>query len=241
MAWNARDFSPIQLLPNMLTTLAICAGLSAIRFASGGAYTLAVQMILLACVLDMLDGRLARALGVDGGLGAELDSLADFLNFGVAPPLILYFWALGDTRSLGWLAVLFYTICCVLRLARFNLQSQEAKESGPVDHFTGLPSPGGALIVLLPMFASFALSDGPTAPVALVVATLVIVGALMISQIPVPTFKKVRIRRENAGFVILGVALLGAAVFTFAWVTLVVLTLTYLGLVAWGLIKGKRV
>nr|WP_249200552.1 phosphatidylcholine/phosphatidylserine synthase [Thetidibacter halocola] len=232
--------SPIQLLPNLLTVLAICAGLSAIRFASAGNYVLAVQLVLIACVLDMLDGRLARALGVDGTLGAELDSLADFLNFGVAPPLILYFWALGETRSLGWLAVLFYTICCVLRLARFNMQVHGNGGAAPAEHFTGLPSPGGAMIVLLPMFVSFALLERPTAPVGIVVTTLVIVGTLMISRIPVPSFKTIRIRRENAGFFLLAGALLGAAVLTFAWITLVALTLTYLGLVAWGLIRRNR-
>jgi CDP-diacylglycerol--serine O-phosphatidyltransferase len=188
----------------------------------------------------MVDGRLARALGVDGALGAELDSLADFLNFGVAPPLILYFWALGEARSLVWLAVLFYTICCVLRLARFNVMAHAQTEAGPAEHFTGLPAPGGALVVLLPMFVSFALSDFARAPVALVVVTLVVVGALMISRVPVPTFKTIRIRRENAGFYLLAAALLGAAALSFAWITLVVLTAGYLGLVAWDMIRRKR-
>ena len=239
-----RDLSLIQLLPNLLTVAAICAGLTAIRFAAAGNYVLAVQLVLAACLLDMLDGRLARALKADGAFGAELDSLADFVNFGVVPPLILYFWALGDTRSLGWLAVLFYAVCCVLRLARFNVQAREDAEGDrpkpAPDHFTGLPAPGGALLVLLPMFFSFALYEHPTAPVAVVVAALVAVGGLMISRIPVRSFKTVRIRREHAPAVLLSIVLLGAAALTFAWVTLVALTLIYLGLVAWGLVRRRH-
>ena len=238
---SRRELSPIQLLPNLLTITAICAGLTAIRFAAAGDYVLAVQLVLAACVLDMLDGRLARALGADGAFGAELDSLADFVNFGVVPPLILFFWALGDTRSLGWLAVLFYAVCCVLRLARFNVQAREGGgDAPPPGYFSGLPAPGGALVVLLPMFVSFALYDRPTAPVAVVVCTLVAVGALMISRIPVWSFKTARIRRENAKFALLAAVLLGAAVLTFAWVTLVALTLGYLGLVVWGSVRRRR-
>ncbi|MGR3540440.1 MAG: CDP-alcohol phosphatidyltransferase family protein [Hasllibacter sp.] len=235
-----RDFSPIQLLPNALTVLAICAGLSAIRFAAAGDYMLAVQLILAACVIDSLDGRLARALKVDGAIGAELDSLADFLNFGVAPPLILYFWALSDLRSLGWLAVLFYAVCCVLRLARFNVAAKAAASSAPPAYFTGLPSPAGALVVLLPMFVAFALYDRPPPPVWTVIAMLLVTGALMVSKVPVWSFKTTRISRESAGPALLAVALLGAAALTFPWPTLVALTLAYLFVVAWGLIALRR-
>jgi CDP-diacylglycerol--serine O-phosphatidyltransferase len=164
------DLALIQLLPNALTITAICAGLSAIRFGVQGNYVLAVQLILLACVLDGLDGRLARLLRSSSPMGAELDSLADFLNFGVAPPLILYFWALQDMRSAAWISVLVYAVCCVVRLARFNVndkaEAEKAKNGDAVGEsgsfFTGIPSPAGALLVLLPMTASFAFHNRPT-------------------------------------------------------------------------------
>ena len=114
----------VQLIPNMLTIAAICAGLSAIRFGIEGNYVLAVQLILAACVLDGLDGRLARLLNSDSKMGAELDSLADFVNFGVAPALVIYFWALQDLRGIAWITVLIYAICCVVRLARFKVNGK---------------------------------------------------------------------------------------------------------------------
>ena len=120
---KATEFALIQLLPNMLTVAAICAGMSAIRFALQGDYTFAVLLIVAAGVLDGLDGRLARMMHVDSKMGAELDSLADFLNFGVAPPLVIYFWALQDMPRAAWISVLIYTVCSVVRLARFNVLS----------------------------------------------------------------------------------------------------------------------
>ncbi len=161
------EFAIFQLLPNMLTIGAICAGLTAIRFGVQGNYLLAVQLILVASVLDGLDGRLARLLGADSKMGAELDSLADFLNFGVAPALIVYFWALQDVRGAGWIAALVYAVCCVVRLARFNVagKSEEAEE-GSGEFFVGVPAPAGALLVMLPMYLSFAFDDARLLPSA---------------------------------------------------------------------------
>src|SRR6056297_3590328 len=164
-----RDKSPaelalIQLLPNMITIAAICAGLTAIRFGFQGDFVRAVQLILAACILDGVDGRLARLLNSDSKMGAELDSLADFLNFGVAPGMLLYVWALDDTRQLGWLAVLVYSVCTVTRLARFNVARKT--ETGPADnaYFIGIPSPAGAMLVMLPMYASFAFDSAQIIP-----------------------------------------------------------------------------
>jgi len=131
----------IQLLPNMLTVAAICAGLSAIRFAVHGDYSLAVRLILVAGVFDGLDGRLARLLRSDSKMGAELDSLADFLNFGVVPPLVLYFWALQDMRNAAWLAVMIYAVCCVMRLARFNVSAKSPDRESEGAFFTGVNRP----------------------------------------------------------------------------------------------------
>ncbi|WP_281973961.1 CDP-diacylglycerol--serine O-phosphatidyltransferase [Ruegeria faecimaris] len=228
------EFALIHLLPNALTITAICAGLSAIRFGVQGNYVLAVQLIIAACVLDGLDGRIARLLSSDSKLGAELDSLADFLNFGVAPPLVLYFWALQDIRSAAWIAVLFFAVCCVMRLARFNVggKSETCDQDGA--YFEGVPAPAGALLVMLPMYLSFAFAEAPLLPSILICLYMVIIGLLLISQIPTWSFKTTRISRENAKFFLIGVAVAGAALLTFAWATLIVLCFGYVGTVAWA-------
>ncbi|TMV38184.1 phosphatidylcholine/phosphatidylserine synthase, partial [Thioclava sp. BHET1] len=142
---------------NLMTVAAICAGLSAIRFAIHGHYELAVQLILVASVLDGLDGRLARMLKSESAIGAELDSLADFLNFGVAPGLLIYLWGFGEFQNQGWVAVVIYAVCCVMRLARFNVGNKSEISDTPKRFFTGVPAPAGAFLALLPLFAAFAL------------------------------------------------------------------------------------
>jgi CDP-diacylglycerol--serine O-phosphatidyltransferase len=151
---SERELPLMSLLPNLITVGAICAGLTAIRFAFQGSFTAAVYLILLACILDGLDGRIARYMKSESQLGAELDSLADFANFGIAPALVIYAWALQDLKRAGWIAVLFFAVCMVMRLARFNADSKsETDDNG--EFFTGVPAPAGAMLVLLPMFLSF--------------------------------------------------------------------------------------
>ncbi|MDF1716648.1 MAG: CDP-diacylglycerol--serine O-phosphatidyltransferase [Antarcticimicrobium sp.] len=229
----------IQLLPNMLTVAAICAGLSAIRFAVHGDYSLAVRLILVAGVFDGLDGRLARLLRSDSKMGAELDSLADFLNFGVVPPLVLYFWALQDMRNAAWLAVMIYAVCCVMRLARFNVSAKSPDRESEGAFFTGVPSPAGALLVLMPMIVSFAFPAAPKLPDAALCVYIVAIGLLLISHIPTWSFKTTRISRENVTFFLVGFALVAAGVLTYGWTTLVVLCLAYVGVVLWALIAKR--
>ena len=231
--------SLIQLIPNMLTITAIGAGLTAIRLGVQGNYEWAVKLILIAAVLDGLDGRIARLLKSDSKMGAELDSFADFMNFGVAPGLILYFWALDDTRSAGWIAVLFFAICCVLRLARFNV-AQKADAAPDNAYFIGVPSPAGAMLVMLPMFVSFALGSGPMFHDLVIALWMGVVGLLMISRIPTWSFKKTRIPRVNVKYFLLGFVLVGAAVLTYAWTTLVLLCLAYIATVGWALVRLPR-
>lgn len=236
---SRNEVALVQLLPNMLTIASICAGLSAIRLGVQGAYELAVLLIVAASVLDGLDGRLARLLNSDSKMGAELDSLADFLNFGVAPPLVIYFWALQDMPRTAWISVLIFTVCCVLRLARFNVSSKADVEDDPAAsnaYFTGVPSPAGALLVLLPMSVSFAFADIPRLPDFAICAYMVLVGWLMISRIPTWSFKSARVSRENVKFFLVGFAFVGAAVLTYAWITLVVLCAGYIGMVIWFLL-----
>lgn len=230
------DASLIQLLPNLLTLAAICAGLTAIRFAVQGNYALAVQLVLLACVIDGIDGRLARLLDCDSKIGAELDSLADFLNFGVTPPLIIYFWGLQDIRSAAWMVVLFFAVCCVIRLARFNVGSKSGL-SGKTSGFVGVPSPAGALLVMLPMYISFA-SDAPMQLPGLGICVyMVVVGLLMISSIPTMSFKGAKVSRANVKYILVGFVMIGAAILTFTWTALIALSFAYLAAVAWSSLK----
>lgn len=231
------EFPLIQLLPNMLTIAAICAGVSAIRFGVHGDVSLAVKLILAACVLDGLDGRLARILGSDSKMGAELDSLADFLNFGVAPPLVIYFWALQDMRNAAWLAVLIYAVCCVMRLARFNVSSKSEEGSSSGAYFQGVPSPAGALLVMLPIFLSFAFPHLPRLPSGVISVYIACIGLLMISRMPTWSFKTTKISRENVKFFLVGFAFVAAALLIYFWVALVVLCLAYVVTILWSLLS----
>ncbi|GHG83323.1 CDP-diacylglycerol--serine O-phosphatidyltransferase [Pseudodonghicola xiamenensis] len=233
---SSDKFPLIQLLPNMLTIAAICAGLSAIRFGIAGDVALAVKLILAACVLDGLDGRLARILGSDSKMGAELDSLADFLNFGVAPPLVTYYWALQDMRNGAWIAVLIYAVCCVMRLARFNVSSKSEEGSSSGAYFQGVPSPAGALLMMLPLFLAFALPSMPRLPSSLISLYIALIGLLMISRMPTWSFKTAKISRENVKFFLVAFALFAAALLIYFWITLVMLCLFYAGTLLWGLL-----
>lgn len=230
----------VNLLPNLVTITAICAGLTAIRFGYQGDFEMAVRLVLLAGVLDGIDGRLARLLRCSTPVGAELDSLADFLNFGVAPGLILHAWALQDVRGLGWIAVLGYVICCVLRLARFNVSNRMDTQEGDKNFFDGVPSPAGAVLAMLPLYVSFLNSGSLMAPPIVVAVYLFVIGLLMISHIPTYSFKNISIFHENAKFLILGVALIAAGLLTYLWATLVLMTIAYVLVLIWTLLTMRR-
>ncbi|GGF56766.1 CDP-diacylglycerol---serine O-phosphatidyltransferase [Mameliella alba] len=235
-----KKINVLQLLPNLVTISAICAGLSAIRFGYEGNFELAVRLVLVACVLDGLDGRLARLTKSESPIGAELDSLADFLNFGVAPVLIMYQWALQDFQSAGWIAVLSYSICCVLRLARFNVDSRMDKEDTGCGYFVGVPSPAGAVLVLLPMVISFLFSDLPLAAPSVIAGHVFLVGLLMISRIPTYSFKQLSIDRGNAKFFLLGAGLMAAALLTYLWATLALMTFAYICSLIWAFRSARK-
>ena len=222
-----KELQLIQLLPNALTLGAICAGLTAVRLAAFGSIELAVALIILACALDGLDGRLARALGSESLVGAELDSLADFLNFGVAPAIILYFWALQPTDDAGWAAALVYTLCCVLRLARFNV-GMKADVTPEKKFFQGVPSPAGALLVLAPLFVAHAYPDLPRIPPQAIAVYMVLVGGLMISRLPTFSLKSTKIYADHAPYVLTGAAAALAALAIIPWVTLSIFDALYL-------------
>ncbi len=228
-----------QLLPNMLTIAAICAGLTAIRFGILGNFERAALLVIAAGVLDGLDGRLARRLNSSSKMGAELDSLADFLNFGVATPLVVYFWALQDVKSFGWIAVLVFSVCCVLRLARFNVSAKTENTEESSGYFVGVPAPAGAGLIMLPMFLSFEFSDGPIIAPTIIAFYMIGIGFLLISRIRTWSFKALTVSRHNAKFLLVGSAFIGAMIITYGWITLFVIGFTYIVMVVWSLVTGK--
>jgi CDP-diacylglycerol--serine O-phosphatidyltransferase len=235
-----RKLSLLQLLPNLLTVVAIIAGLTAIRYAVQGAYGISVALIVLAAALDGIDGRLARLLNSETEIGAELDSLADFLNFGVAPALTIYFWALQDTRGTGWSAVLIYAISCVLRLARFNVDSRGEATKPQNGFFTGIPSPMGALLVMLPLYLAHTHPDVLRLPPLAIGGWMVLVGLLMISRLPTPSLKSAMIYAEYVKFAVVGFAALMAALLTYPWATLVAIDLAYLVGLVWAWRQARK-
>jgi CDP-diacylglycerol--serine O-phosphatidyltransferase len=223
---------PIRLiLPNLVTLLALCAGLTAIRMAIEARYGEAIAMIVVAAVLDGIDGRVARLLRSTSRFGAELDSLTDFVNFGVAPAILLYVWALDEVRSLGWIAALVFAICAALRLARFNVSIDNPnKPDWQANFFVGVPAPAGALIVLLPVYLEYL--DLPhssfTAPIVLVYT--IAVGLLMVSRMPTWSGKKfgARVPREAVLPLFVLVVVLAASLLSYPWHVLAAGALVYL-------------
>ncbi|WP_434613377.1 CDP-diacylglycerol--serine O-phosphatidyltransferase [Tabrizicola sp. M-4] len=226
-----RKLHILQLLPNLVSILGLCAGLTAIRFAIDGRIATAVALIGLAAALDALDGRLARMLKSESAIGAELDSLGDFVNFGVTPAIILYLWGLKGEASLGWIAVLVYAICCMLRLARFNVGNKRMDGEEPAERtsFIGVPSPAGAMLVLAPIYLAFCFPGDVRLPAAAIALWMVAMGALMISRIRTPSLKRVTFYAEDARYILVGAAAVIAALLTYPWITLLALSVAYLG------------
>jgi CDP-diacylglycerol--serine O-phosphatidyltransferase len=223
---------PLRLLaPNLVTLLALCAGLTGIRMAFEDRYGLALAAIVFAAVLDGIDGRLARLLKGTSKFGAELDSLSDFVNFGVAPALILYFWGLHDLKSAGWIAALAFAICAALRLARFNVMSADPdRPAWAANFFVGVPAPAGAIIVLLPIYAAFLGLPRSQFLTWLTLAYTLLIAGLMVSRLPVFSGKRVgtRVPPEMVGPVIIALVLFVALLIAYPWIILTIGTLGYL-------------
>lgn len=225
------------ILPNMVTLLALCAGLSGIRMGLEGRFEWAVGAIALAALLDAVDGRVARWLKGTSRFGAELDSLSDFVNFGVVPGLLLYIWVLKYAASFGWLAVLAYVIAAMLRLARFNVMIDKPKPDWQANFFTGMPAPAGAISALLPLYLAQIFEFEPGRPIAGVVAIyLVFVAFMMVSTIPTWSGKKIgaRVPRDMVIPVSVAGVLLIAALVSFPFPILAVATLVYLAFIPFG-------
>ncbi|HVK90714.1 MAG TPA: CDP-diacylglycerol--serine O-phosphatidyltransferase [Mycoplana sp.] len=225
------------IIPNLITILAICAGLTGIRLAFENRYELAVGMVLLAAFLDGIDGRVARLLKATSKFGAQMDSLADIVNFGVAPALVLYVFVLDQARSIGWIAALIFAIAAGLRLARFNVMSErENKASWQSEYFVGVPAPAGAMLVLLPVYVGF-LGVAPSLPFALISAAYtVLIAFLLVSRVPVWSGKSEggRIRRDLVLPVMLAIVIYVATLMSFTWETMVVTVALYLASLPFG-------
>ncbi|MCR9254635.1 MAG: CDP-diacylglycerol--serine O-phosphatidyltransferase [Alphaproteobacteria bacterium] len=230
-----------KLLPNIITVAAFCSGVSALRFALDERWELAVMMILLASVFDALDGRMARLLKAQSKFGAELDSLSDLVCFGVVPAVVLFMWSTIDLSRYGWMAVLLFGTCCILRLARFNVRLEDDdKPAFAAGFFTGVPAPAGAGLALLPMIADFQFQLGlKEYPVALSF-WLAAVGLLMASQIPTYAFKQIMIPQRMVLPVLLGAGLVVASLVTAPWLSLCCVLLVYLVTLPFSYLSYRR-
>jgi CDP-diacylglycerol--serine O-phosphatidyltransferase len=238
--FRSRRFKAIPvrtLLPNLITLLALCAGLTGIRMAIEGRLDLALAAIVFAALLDGIDGRVARMLKGTSKFGAELDSLADFVNFGVAPGLILYFWGLHELKSVGWIAAMVFAICAALRLARFNVMIDDPnKPVWAADFFTGIPAPAGAITVLLPIYLNFlGLPNGLVTAWVVLFYTLAI-AILMVSRLPVFSGKRIgkRVPPEGVLPVFVAAVLFVALLISYPWIVLTIGTIAYLACLPLG-------
>jgi len=231
-----------RLIPNVLTLAALCSGLTAIRFALQENLKLAVIAIIVAAIFDALDGRVARRLGVTSRFGAELDSLSDFLCFGVSPALVLYVASLREVGALGWIVTLMFPMCSALRLARFNtaLLADTPPPAWTGSYFTGVPAPAGALLALVPLMVSFEIEAAWPRHALVVGTVLVVVGGLMVSTLPTFSFKKGRIPRHLVLPALLGAALVMGVLASSPWIGLSLLGLVYACLIPFSLIAYRR-
>lgn len=241
---RARGLPLRALIPNAITALALCSGLTGIRYAISGEWERAALAILFAALFDVLDGRVARMLKGTSRFGAELDSLSDVVAFGVAPSIIIFLWSLQIDARLGWLAALAHTVCCALRLARFNAQlDAEELPFKQAGFLTGIPAPGGAGIALIPLFVWLAARGWPlTSAVQDVVRNpfvtsgfLIASAFLMIANLPSWSWKVFRIPAQLRIAALLGIALVFTALFTQTWDTLSIIAIGYLAVIplAW--------
>lgn len=239
-----RRFRPIpvrMLVPNIITLLSVCAGLTAIRFSVEGRLELALAAIVFAAMLDGIDGRIARLIKGQSKFGAELDSLADFVNFGVTPALLLYFWQLNALGNVGWIAAIIFAICGGLRLARFNATLDDPnKPAFAANFFTGVPAPAGAITVLLPVYLSFI--DVPKLPPLIVAVYTLTIGFLMVSRLPVLSGKTLgsRVEPDKVLPVVVIAVVLIVLLISYPWHVMATVSVLYLLSLPFGWMSWQR-
>ncbi|MBO42940.1 MAG: CDP-diacylglycerol--serine O-phosphatidyltransferase [Rhodospirillaceae bacterium] len=227
-----------RMIPNIITVFALAAGLTAVRYAIAGEWKYAVIAILTAGVLDALDGRMARLLKSASEFGAQLDSLSDVIAFGVAPAFVVYLWVLQGSSDYGWVAALFFTVCCALRLARFNIMSESPAYA--YNYFTGMPAPAGACMAILPMVLSFQFGDFVTTYPFLIGVWLVLVAGFMVSRLQTYSFKRLKVPHGYVLAVLAGAGLVVAALVTNPWLTLSIIAGIYLVTIPFAIWTYKR-
>tara|TARA_B100000214_G_scaffold287854_1_gene217439 strand:- start:9 stop:800 length:792 start_codon:yes stop_codon:yes gene_type:complete len=228
------------LLPNILTLGGVCLGISSIKFSIDGNFNLAVILILLAAILDALDGRVARLIKGTSEFGKELDSLTDFVSFGIAPVLILYFWELNNYGKLGWAIALIYSVCCVLRLARFNLTKNENDHEWKNNFFEGIPSPAGGLLILTPLIYELTELNFNLNIKSLTPFLTVLIALLLVSKIPTPSLKKISISSKTTVFLLLSAGIIFIALLFYTFETLLVFSFIYLISVPLSIVIYKK-
>ena len=229
-----------RMVPNILTLLALCAGMTAMRYAMNGNFEGAVFSIIAAGIFDGLDGRMARLLKSTSSFGAELDSLSDFVSFGVAPAAVLYLWTMSELHVLGWAIVLFFAVCCALRLARFNTETSHDNSSYMAPFFTGAPAPAGAGLVMVPMFLSFEWGDWLFRSPYLNAVTVTGIALLMISKVPTVSLKRIRIPHHLVIPTLLAFGVATAFLTTEPWLTLTAVGIVYVSSVPWTVYSYYR-
>jgi CDP-diacylglycerol--serine O-phosphatidyltransferase len=236
---GARPF--YVFVPNLITILSLCAGFTAIRYAADQQWELAVTLIAASIILDGLDGRAARMLNVQSKLGAELDSLADSLSFGIAPAMILYWWSLHEVKGLGLAVALLLAVCCALRLARFNTQLDDPERPRwTMFFFQGIPAPGGAALALSPMMASFVVDGEFFRHWFLVAVVTVFTALMMVSRIPTFSIKKFRIEPGWQLSALVAGAAVAALFFAMPWATIAGACLIYVLTIPFSITAAKR-
>ena len=226
MIENKREFkliskkNPKSLLPNALTIIGVCLGVSSIKFAIDLNYPMAVIAIGFAAILDTLDGRVARLVKGTSKVGKELDSLTDVISFGVAPGFIMYFWSLNEIGKFGWMFVLIYIVCCALRLARFNLTNIDDDETWKINFFEGVPSPAAAGLVLLPLILNLSGLNQLENPKIVCSVAILITSIIMVSKIPTYSLKKILIPRHLTIFLLLGIGIYLSLIIFYTFETL---------------------
>lgn len=236
-----RGLSINRLIPNAITLMGLCAGMTAIRWALEERWEVAVAAVVVAMVIDGLDGPVARLMKATSEFGAQLDSLADFVNFGVTPAIIVYLWAMQDLGGLAWALALVYAMCCAMRLARFNAGlNQEDTPAWSSKFFVGVPAPAGAGLMLLPMVLSFKLGDDIFRSQVLNGIVFIGVAALMVSQLPTYSSKRIKVPLRSVGFVLIGVGAFAAFLVSTPWVTLSVAGLAYLASIPLAQISFRK-
>ena len=226
-----------KVIPSALTLLGLCAGATAIRFALEQEWKLAVIAIFSAMMFDMLDGRAARWLGADSRFGAQLDSLADLVSFGVAPAVLTFTWSLWQMGDAGWVAALIFCVCSAIRLARFNIQAardEGATQSHP--YFTGLPTPAAACMMLLPLLISFQWSDPLVRQPWISGVVIAITSVLMVSRLPTPSIKYMKLQRQYRGLAVVCFAGLAALLIVWPWATMTVGLLIYVASIPFAIV-----